>query len=202
MLSSIYGVHPTNKCKRYNKSEKKYIEVERPKVIQAYNTNMGGVDLFDRMLSYCPMRARTKKWTIRTIFHLIDMCVANAWLQFKYDQVKRGVVTKKIPQYRKFKLMLGETFIYLHKENEAENGDDEDMETEPQVKKRKVPVPLPHENLRKSKCEHMPAVEDVKDWQKCRRPGCNARTRTLCITCKIFLCLGAKRNCFKMFHES
>ncbi|PSN52251.1 hypothetical protein C0J52_14711 [Blattella germanica] len=33
-------------------------------------------------------------------------------------------------------------------------------------------VLLPHDNVRKSKCGHMPEISDVKDWHKSRRSGC------------------------------
>lgn len=33
----------------------------QPQVIRAYNKNMGGLDLLDRVIAKCGMRSRTKK---------------------------------------------------------------------------------------------------------------------------------------------
>lgn len=203
MMSSVHGIEPTDFCKRYNKKEKTKIQVKRPAAVREYNCNMGGVDLADRMLSYCPMRARTKKWTIRTIFHLLDMSVANAWLQLRQDKLQQGIARKKIPQMRKYKLTLGEILIYNGEKNEP---DPEEPENEnelevPQVKKRSNPIPLPSDCKRRKNVDHMPVIADIKEWKKCRKPGCKGKTRTSCQTCKVFLCLVLNRNCFAEFHQ-
>jgi len=72
-MSSAHGLPPQDKSKRWSKGEKKYIEVDRPAIIQQYNAKMGGVDLCDRMMSVYRMSARTHKWTIRTIMHFIEL---------------------------------------------------------------------------------------------------------------------------------
>lgn len=55
------------------KTDKAYISVPRPALIKTYNESMGGVDLCDRLLGYFNLRARTKKWTVRFIFHLVSL---------------------------------------------------------------------------------------------------------------------------------
>lgn len=61
LISSNEADEPQHMVKRWSKKDKKYIQVPQPKVIQSYNQNMGGIDLADRMLAYCPSRARTNK---------------------------------------------------------------------------------------------------------------------------------------------
>lgn len=209
MMSSAHGTDPTDMCQRYNKKDKKYIQVKRPMVIKKYNEKMGGIDLFDRMMSYCPIKARTKKWTIRTIFHLIDMAVVNSWLQLKLDLQIKGTQRKNIPQLRKFKLLLGESLIYSesgsdssHSDEDQENNEVEQDLVPSQTKKRKLPVALPSEGMRKKGIDHLPIMENIPNWQKCRKPGCKERTRTKCKKCNIFLCLVPKRNCFTSYHEA
>lgn len=61
MLSAAFGVEPEDKCKRWCKKDKKFLDVPHPSVIRNYNANMGGVDLADRMLSLYAQRSRTNR---------------------------------------------------------------------------------------------------------------------------------------------
>ncbi|KAH9638302.1 hypothetical protein HF086_007405 [Spodoptera exigua] len=79
----------------------------RPEVIKMYNANMGGVDLADRMIAVCPIRARTRKWTIRFIFHMIDIAVSNSWIIYREQRKLQNDALHKIPQLREYKLKLG-----------------------------------------------------------------------------------------------
>jgi hypothetical protein len=47
LASSKDGMMPTDQCRRWSKKDKAYIMVNRPAVVNAYNSNMGGVDLLD-----------------------------------------------------------------------------------------------------------------------------------------------------------
>ena len=62
-------------------TKKEYIMVNRPHVITAYNENMGGVDFLDRVTAMYRITARTKKWTVRLIFHLFDFALAASWIE-------------------------------------------------------------------------------------------------------------------------
>ena len=64
LASSCYGKEPELPVSRYNKSERKYIDIPSPLVVRQYNKNMGGVDLCDRMVSYYRFSSRTKKWPV------------------------------------------------------------------------------------------------------------------------------------------
>lgn len=83
MLSTHDGAHPEHTVMRWSKQEKKYLNVIQPNVVKSYNFKMGGVDMADRMLSFCASRNRTKKWTIRVMLHLLDIAVTNGWIQYK-----------------------------------------------------------------------------------------------------------------------
>lgn len=52
-----------------------------------YFTSAEGVDSADRMFAVCPSRARTKKWTMRFISHMLDLAASNAWIL--YNNISR-----------------------------------------------------------------------------------------------------------------
>ena len=51
--------------------------------VQDYNTNMGGVDCSDHLLSYCSTPRKTIKWYKKIFFHLLDIAVMNSYVLFK-----------------------------------------------------------------------------------------------------------------------
>ena len=50
VLSSFHGIQPSPTCKRWVKRHKHKKTFPQPESISKYNTNMGGLDLMDRML--------------------------------------------------------------------------------------------------------------------------------------------------------
>ena len=60
---------------RWDKKEKKYIDIKCPNIVQQYNASMGGVDLLDSLIALYRIRIRSKKWYHRLVFHFIDMAV-------------------------------------------------------------------------------------------------------------------------------
>lgn len=198
MLSTLYADTPKDVCKRWSKKDKRFINTERPMVIKEYNSQMGGVDMADRFNSYCPMRSRTKKWTIRTISHMFDMAISNAWISYKSDKKEQGEVAQNIHQLRSFKMTLGESLIDRAGRNDQNSSSSEDEEENPSRdrKGRLKPLPIPNVNR---KTKHVPLVD--KAQHKCRKPGCKLLSRIKCKKCGIFLCLNANRNCYEEFHS-
>ena len=75
------------------------IQVKRPYVVAKYNDCMGGIDLIDRMISYYRIRARSKKWTVRVIFHFFDLAMANSWIFYRRDNKIFKTSLRKIQHY-------------------------------------------------------------------------------------------------------
>ncbi|KAG5871167.1 hypothetical protein JTB14_027104 [Gonioctena quinquepunctata] len=120
LASTALGQHPTDNCKRWSKKDSKYMLVLRPCIVKCYNDSMGGIDLIDRMLSYHRMSASTKEWTVRTIFHLIDLAIANSWILYREDRKKWGDAPKDILQFHALKLEVADSFFtdnYTNDEN-------------------------------------------------------------------------------------
>ena len=49
MCSNQFGEEPLVKAKRWNRVERKYVDLNQPDSIKQYNGGMGGVDLVDAM---------------------------------------------------------------------------------------------------------------------------------------------------------
>lgn len=200
LLSSIYAANKTDECRRYDRKLKNYVMVQRPEVVKEYNSNMGGVDLTDRLLSVCPARSRTRKWTVRFINHMFDLAVVNAWIKYKMINREEGKSIYKILKLREFKQEIAERLIlgniYSMEEDENENVAEEE------TRKRGRPsiVPLPPVAKRFHGANHLP---DMGSKQKrCRKEGCSKKTTVICIYCNMPLCLTPSRNCFVDFHCS
>lgn len=199
LMSTIYGSEPKDQCRRWCKRQKEYVNVERPLVVKMYNTNMGGVDLADRMMAVCPSRSRTKKWTICFISHMLDLSASNAWIQFRNDKLNQQIPLKKIQSLRQWKMQLAENII--EENTYYEDVLEEEDNSEPKTRKRGRPaiIPIPSKIRRQQGALHMPVFEGTIN--RCRLPGCKNRTTAKCSTCMVALCLTSTRNCYKAFHE-
>ena len=74
MGSNTHGVKPTFEVQRYDRKEKKHINVKCPQLIKSYNECMGGVDKCDMLLALYRNTMKTRKWYKRILFHLLDLC--------------------------------------------------------------------------------------------------------------------------------
>lgn len=100
---------------RWSKKEKKYISVERPEIVRLYNASMGGVDKIDQLISYYRIFMKSKKWTLRMIFHSIHMAISNSWLEYIEDCKLLSIPPKKRMDLLHFRLRLAHNLVYLDK---------------------------------------------------------------------------------------
>lgn len=105
MASTSTGLQSEGLVRCWSKKEKKYINVKCPAIVMKYNSKMVGVDMSDRMISYYRTRARTKKWTIRTVFHFFDLAVTNAWIQYRNDRRHFGPTKRNYAGFISFILL-------------------------------------------------------------------------------------------------
>ncbi|PIK49345.1 putative piggyBac transposable element-derived protein 4-like [Apostichopus japonicus] len=86
-LSTVHGniLETITRRKRGTRGEME--DVQKPKMVFDYNTHMGGVDVFDQLLSYNPLQRRYKRWSTKIFFRLIDMTIVNSFALWKLKQV-------------------------------------------------------------------------------------------------------------------
>ena len=204
LASSSTGVEPLGTCSRWSKTENKYITINQPAIVNEYNLKMGGVDLLDRVIGKYPMRARTDKWTIRTIYHFFDFSIAASWLEYREHATSLNYAKKDIMDYLEFKLSLGKSLIHsANKSKNEENNIEEEEDELPTPRKQRKVEPVPDKRDRRKGNKHLPTFmnHQQKSRSKCRKPGCGKLTFVKCTSCNIFLCCSVERNCFELFHN-
>ena len=162
----------------------------------------GGVDLSDRMMSYYRMDARTCKWTVRTIFHFVDLAIVNAWIGYRQDEIKRGTPQKDILQLMNFRLEVAQTYLAAAEEDSAEECEESDAEGDERAStsRRRCVVPVNAPALCRSGAKHLPEMTAFDHGMRCRNTGCTGKTKVRCVACRIFLCMTAECNCFLSYH--
>lgn len=75
VASDFIGVGNLEKCKRWDKATKSYIDVDRPESIK--------IDKLGFLLSIYRSHVRSRKWTIRMITYAIYFALVNACFEYK-----------------------------------------------------------------------------------------------------------------------
>lgn len=227
LASTENAVQPLGTCRRWSKKDQRYLDVPQPAAVKKYNSNMGGIDLLDRVIGKYAMRGRTGKWTVRAIFHFFDFAAAAAWIEYRQDAVKCGLPRKKIMQYLDFKMDLAKHLIYggvlprvlqcsspsidrLSRNSPRQSPGPtlpEMQDVPPSTssnRRHRLVAPIPHTAKRVREAQHLPicAKTDQNNRSKCRLSGCKGLTFIKCSECEIYLCLNVNRNCFYDFHTN
>lgn len=197
-VSSCESANPLTTCIRWSKKDREYIQIPRPNLIDKYNANMGGVDFLDRMMSYYRMSHRSRKWTVRTIMHMMDFAVAAGWIMYRRQMVAMETPRNKIMDILDFKISIKNELIYRVPVPEKT---DPDSDFEPRPKKSRARVQQPPAALRLNQVGHLPEIPTPATKNRCRYPGCKSNVaRIRCVKCNVFLCVNEERNCFKLYH--
>lgn len=72
-----------SKASRFDRKQKKKIEIDCPQIIKEYNSHMGGVDLMDGLMGRYHVRAKTRDAATRLFYHFIDMAATNSYLLYR-----------------------------------------------------------------------------------------------------------------------
>lgn len=99
MLSTYPGKGPVSTYKRFDTNAREHVEIECPNAVLHCNRHMGGIDLMDSFIG------RSKKWYLRIFYHLLDLCMVNAWLLYKRVMTLEGR-QKEIIQQSKLRIEI------------------------------------------------------------------------------------------------
>jgi DNA polymerase III epsilon subunit-like protein len=95
-LTNDYNTHEIGTCTR--RSDHGLLEMARPKVIERYNTFMGGVDLADKRRLFCNSTIMgLNRWWLKAFSYLLDVATANSmilYIQAMPDHPKCNTLVK------------------------------------------------------------------------------------------------------------
>ncbi|GBM40470.1 PiggyBac transposable element-derived protein 4 [Araneus ventricosus] len=175
-----FVVEERKRCKR--KFEDEVVEcgikklTTKPKIVADYNKHMGYVDLGDRMASTYTFTQRTRKWTKKLFFSLIDIAVLNAFLMFKSNQTKSNFSLKE------FRMNLITSLIGNINSKVAEPSVTPKLKSNDDTKFSHWAI----DEKKRSRC----TCCAKKDKQKI--------TTIICKACNVALCID--QNCFEEYH--
>lgn len=149
IASTSTGSLPLQTARRWDKVNRKYINVDCPHAISSYNKYMGEVDLADRYVSYYRIAIRTKKWPLKVFWHFIDVAAGNSWVIYKKDKYACGEHKKNIMDLLDFKFYIAECLIAdAILENSAESSSESEDEL-PQKRAKRTIKPLPPKDVQR-----------------------------------------------------
>lgn len=199
LASNFVGIGDTDTAKRWDKKQKKYVDVNRPDIISQYNNGMGGVDLFDQLISYYRVFIRSKKWTLRVIFHFMDFVVCASWLEYRKDRKKAGIPKNEIKDLLNFRLELVDALIKSgNPTRQVKRGRPKSGHCD-QVTLHEI---RPCKDIRIDGIDHLPEHDQKNQQTRCKNNHCKGRTFFRCGKCDVHLCITKRKNCFKEFHRN
>ncbi|XP_055087231.1 piggyBac transposable element-derived protein 3-like [Periophthalmus magnuspinnatus] len=201
LVSSFIGPDPVDRCRRWSKEKKEYVEVDRPHIVNVYNNNMGGVDLADMFAALYRIDIRPRRWYLRILFYLIDLSLVNGWLLYRRHLIQKQ--EKKYMPLLDFRAQVADALIKVGKQadfNSRKRGRTS-LENAPEHHQA-APPPLqriiaPLDVVRLDRFDHFPIHADKRG--RCRLCK-NGYTQTACLKCKVLLCFTKEKNCFLEYH--
>lgn len=191
LISSYVGVEPIGQVQRWSSTSRTHVTVEQPAIIREYNRFMGGVDLCDMLVELYRCDIRGKRYYLRIVFHVIDVCVVNAWLLYRRHCAQSGMRHQPLVDFR---MQVAQALLKAGTSEERKRGHPASHTPPP---KRANPCLRPIQDMRLDRTAHWPVHSDTK--QRCKLCVISY-SRIRCKKCGTHLCLNKEKNCFKEFH--
>ncbi|XP_029973972.1 piggyBac transposable element-derived protein 3-like [Salarias fasciatus] len=203
LASSFIDPDPVDRCRRWSKEKKEYVEVDRPHIVKVYNNNMGGVDLADMFAALYRIEIRSRRWYLRILYYLIDLSLVNGWLLYRRHLTQKQ--EKKYMPLLDFRAQVADALIKVGKQgdlNSRKRGRPS-LEDVPEPHQAASPSPplqrivAPSVDVRLDRFDHFPNHADKRGRCRLCKSG---YTQTACLKCKVLLCFTKDKNCFLDYH--
>lgn len=139
LASNFIGIGKQDEAHRWNKATKSFVKVNRPEIIQKYNASMGGIDTADALIAFYRSKAKSRKWTVRMLFHAVNMTIVNSWLEYKRDMKLQGKPRKKILDLLHFRMEIGKLLVKLRVQDKKRVGIPPSVDIQPK-KRHKLEI--------------------------------------------------------------
>ena len=106
LLSNYVGNDLTAQARRWSRNEGHFINIDRPAMVVKYNSNMGGVNLCDMLMSMYRICRRSTKHYMHMVFYCISVAVGNGSLLYC-----RHLTQKNVPRKNHMSLLMFPTEI-------------------------------------------------------------------------------------------
>ncbi|XP_038123402.1 piggyBac transposable element-derived protein 3-like [Cyprinodon tularosa] len=205
LASSFTGPDPVDRCRRWLKEKKEYVEVDRPHIVQVYNKFMGGVDLADMYASLYRIDIRTRRWYLRILYYLIDLSLVNGWLLYRRHLTQKQ--EKKHMSLLDFRAQVADALIKVGKQTDfkSRKRGRPSLEDSPEPHQAEPPPPplqrivAPSVDVRLDRVDHFPTHAEKRGRCRLCKDG---YTQTACLKCKVLLCFTKTNNCFMDYHTT
>jgi len=88
IASNCLSSQPSKTVRRWNKIDRKYIQVTQPNQFHCYNQGMGFVDRIDQNVAAYRIGIRMKKWWWAPFAWMVDVAVQNAWILHRINRAE------------------------------------------------------------------------------------------------------------------
>lgn len=193
LLSTIHR----GEMKATTKKDRTGENILKPDVVSDYNINMRMIDKNDMMITSVNCLRKSRKWSRKVFFHLLDICLLNAYNMYVEgtgNQSSLRTFNKKVA------LQLLQRFgtrsnIHLHPGRRSQEARENPL---PRLQftdamELHSPVNVPPTPGRPGKGQR----ECVVCKNTSLRPKKRRKVTTMCETCDVGLCIGP---CFKAYH--
>ena len=203
LLSNYIGNDLTAQARRWSKKEGRFINIDRPAMVTEYNSNMGGVDLCDMLMSMYRIRHRSTKYYMHIVFYCIGAAVVNGWLLYRRQMTQKNVPSKNQMSLLAFQSEIAVGLCKAGKtsgETARPRGRPSTSPVPaatPSRKRKATSAPNPTRDVQLDQCGHFPMFQDKQ--QRCRHCK-TGYSHVKCCKCEVHLCLVKSRNCFNAFH--
>ncbi|OWR52641.1 hypothetical protein KGM_202606 [Danaus plexippus plexippus] len=205
LLSTYVGVKPfaskninkqISKVTRWDRKKKTHYDIDCPQIIKEYNRHMGGVDLMDGLLGRYHIRMKTRKWTNRIFYHMVDVAMVNAYIL--YHRLHPHADKIELPTFR---TQVAESLCVCGTIPVKRSvGRPSNTTPPPKIPTAKRAY-LPTDDIRYDQIGHWCVFRDRSGKKQCKYPKCKSETQAYCTKCNLSLCSSTTKTCFYDFHN-
>ncbi|EEC01263.1 conserved hypothetical protein, partial [Ixodes scapularis] len=189
---------------RWSEAAKERVEIPCPEAVVQYNRLIGGVDKLDFVMALYPMKAKTRKWTLRVMPHFITLAVANSWLECLRDASSEGLSREKQTTHYMlfFQTEVALSLVQSNKDTQTKRGRPSTESLEVGKRHAHNARPAPPNALRHDRKDHWPQHIQAPFPQRSKYERCTSKTRVRCRKCDVFLCVSSTNDCYFLYHNA